>query len=163
MRESVKEELAKLLAAAKHLQDEIDLDTRDVLGHGDTLEIVQHFVDLRDVNEEIKIVKDSLELVQKRMSHVDIPDHFKQEKIKTATYDGIGRVSIGHLWGCSIINKPVGFNWLRENGHGGLIIETVNASTLAAFAKNLMETEGKHLPQDKFNTSINPYTSITKP
>ena len=45
-------------------------------------------------------------------------------------------------------DKPVGFQWLREQGHGGLITETVNASTLAAFAKNMMDTEGKELPHE---------------
>jgi hypothetical protein len=162
MRESTKEELANLLAAARHLQNEVENDTREVLTRADTLEMVQHFVDLRDINEDIKIVRKSLELIEDRLSHSEIPDQFKRTRTTTTTFEGIGRVSIGHKWGCSIIDKAVGFNWLRENGHGGLIIETVNASTLAAFAKNLQETEGKALPQDKFKTSINPYTSITK-
>ena len=162
MRESTKEELAQLLAAAKHVQEQIELDTIEVLGRADTVEIVFHFNDLRLVNEEIKLVRKQLEIVEDRLSHSEIPDHFKRIGIKNLTVDEVGRVSIGHRWGCSIVDKQVGFNWLRENGHGGLIIETVNSSTLAAFAKNLMETEGKQLPQDKFTTNINPYTSITK-
>jgi hypothetical protein len=162
MRESTKEELAGLLAAAKHLQSQIEADTTEVLGRANTLETIQHFVALRDVNEDIKIVRKSLELIEDRLSHSEIPDHFKRLGIKTVTYDDIGRVSIGHKWSCSIIDKQVGFNWLREEGHGGLIIETVNAQTLAGFAKNMMETEGKQLPKDKFTTNINPYTSITK-
>ena len=162
MRESTKEGLAKLLAAARQMQEQVEEDTRQVLIKADTYEMVQHFVDLRDVGEDIKIVRKSLEIVEDRLSHSEIPDHFNRLKIKTVTYDDIGRVSIGHKWSCSMIDKQVGFQWIRGNGHGGLIIETVNASTLAAFAKNLSETEGKSLPQDKFTTSINPYTSITK-
>ena len=124
--------------------------------------MVRHFVDLRDINEDIKIVRKSLELIEDRLSHSEIPDHFKRMNIKTVTYEDIGRVSVGHKWSCSIIDKQVGFQWVRENGHSGLIIETINSSTLAAFAKNLSETENKSLPPDKFVTSINPYTSITK-
>lgn len=162
MQGSTKEGLAQLLAAAKRVQEQVEEDTRQVLMRADTQEMVRHFVDLRDVSEDVKIVRKSLEIIEDRMSHSEIPDHFKRMNIKTVTYDDIGRVSIGHKWSCSIIDKQVGFQWIRGNGHSGLIIETVNASTLAAFAKNLSETEGKSLPQDKFTTSINPYTSITK-
>lgn len=162
MRELTKEGLAQLLAAAKSVLENVEQDTSEVLMRADTYEMVRHFVDLRDVSEDIKIVRKSLELIEDRLSHSEIPDHFKALKLKTTTYEDIGRVSIGHKWSCSIIDKQVGFEWIRGNGHGGLIIETVNASTLAAFAKNLNETEGKSLPPDKFTTSINPYTSITK-
>jgi len=162
MQESTKIALMGLLAVAKDVQARIEEDTKQILAKADIVAIIHHFNDLRLANEEIKIVRNQLEIVENRLSHSEIPDRFKQIGIKNLTIDDVGRVTIGHRWGCSIIDKQVGFNWLREEGHGGIIIETVNASTLAAFAKNMMDTEGKSLPPDKFVTSINPYTSITK-
>jgi hypothetical protein len=53
-------------------------------------------------------------------------------------------------------------NWLRDNGAESLIIETVNAQTLASYAKSVMEEEGKDLPHNLFKTNILTYTSITK-
>lgn len=41
--------------------------------------------------------------------------------------------------------QPDFFAWLRANGHGGLIKETVHAQTLGSFAKELLEN-GRPLP-----------------
>lgn len=61
-----------------------------------------------------------------------------------------------------MIDKGLGMDWLRNSGNGGLIQETVNSMTLAAFAKSLNDEKGIELPKDLFNTSIMTVTSITK-
>ncbi len=53
------------------------------------------------------------------------------------------------------------FEWLREVGAGSLIKETVNAASLSAFAKNLIEVEGKDLPEDLFEVSTSESVSVT--
>lgn len=53
----------------------------------------------------------------------------------------------------SILDKEKGYGWLRENGHGDLIQETVNAGTLASFARNLQIEEGIDLPEDLFKVT----------
>jgi hypothetical protein len=58
-------------------------------------------------------------------------------------------------------DKQMGFEWLRDNNHGGVIQETVNAQTLGALAKEL-NNAGVDLPAPTFTTSIMTYTSITK-
>jgi hypothetical protein len=57
--------------------------------------------------------------------------------------------------------KEAAFEWLRENGLGELITETVNASTLSAQARKMLE-DGTELDADIFNVSVFPTTSITK-
>jgi hypothetical protein len=69
---------------------------------------------------------------------------------------------VSQRWSASILDKELGHRWLHDNGHGGLIIPTVNASSLSAFAKDLMENEGKELPEHIFKTGRLTYTSITK-
>jgi hypothetical protein len=61
-----------------------------------------------------------------------------------------------------MIDKPLGLDYLRNSGNGSLIQETVNSNTLAAFAKNFNDEEGKELPGEIFKTSIMTVTSITK-
>jgi hypothetical protein len=61
-----------------------------------------------------------------------------------------------------MLDKQLGMDWLRNTGNESLIQETVNSSTLAAFAKSKTEEEGKELPSDIFKTSVMTYTSITK-
>jgi hypothetical protein len=155
---ALQDALDRIKYAANLVQD----DVTAVMATNDPVAVINDFSSLRRINEDIKIVRKALDAIEDKMSHTDIPDLFRRVGIKNITVEGVGRASIGHMWGCSIIDKPIGFEWLRSNGHGGLIIETVNASTLAAFAKNLNETEGKELPADKFKTSISAYTSITK-
>lgn len=63
---------------------------------------------------------------------------------------------------CSIVDKEAGIAWLKTQGHGGLIQETVNSSSLASFAKDYPKSQGKDLPEDLFKVSLMTYTSVTK-
>lgn len=49
-------------------------------------------------------------------------------------------------------NQAAFFKWLRDNGHGSLIYETINSRTLSAFARETLE-EGGELP-DYVNVTI---------
>ena len=60
-----------------------------------------------------------------------------------------------------MVRRDAAMKWLRDNDAGGLIIETVNASTLASFAKE-RAMEGKPLPEDTFKVGTAPYTSIRR-
>jgi hypothetical protein len=161
MRQETVDKLEQALRDIKEAAQMVNDDTNSVLAGRDHLELVVHFDKLRTANEDVKQARKALDIMSDRLSHSEIPDRFRELRIKTITVEGVGRVSIGHRWSCSIIDKQVGFQYLREQGDGGLIIETVNAQTLAAHAKDLVENQGKELPADKFKTSLMPYTSIT--
>ena len=53
-------------------------------------------------------------------------------------------------------DKQAGMDWLRTTGNDGLIIETVNAQTLAAFAKT-QALAGSPLPDQVFEVGVAPY------
>ena len=60
-----------------------------------------------------------------------------------------------------MLNKEKGMEWLKTSGNEGLVIETVNAMTLASFAKT--ETlAGKPLPDHLFKVGTAQHISITK-
>ena len=139
----------------------------EVVGSLDHVALIKHFADLRDVNATIKIAREALGEMEDNISRVDIPDIFTFLREKTGqkppfTIEGVGRVSVSRRFSASMLDKEVGMDWLRKNGHGDLIQPTVNAQTLAAFAKNLQEVEGKDLPVEIFKVGSIPYTSITK-
>ena len=140
----------------------IRADTADVLATRDHVQLVTHFDQLRQSNDLIKEARESLSEIADLLSTRDIPDLFKELKVKTTTIVGVGRVTVSYRFSCSMLDKEQGMEWLKANGHGGLIQPTVNAQTLGAFAKNLIETEGKELPENLFKTGQSPYTSITK-
>jgi hypothetical protein len=79
------------------------------------------------------------------------------------TVDNVGRVSVAYKFGCSIVDgkRPDAYKWLRDGGNGAIIIETINAQTLAAFAKQETTILGHEMPDDLFTTSLKPHTQIT--
>lgn len=156
--------LSAALEVLKEASYAVRLDTVNTIEEGDHIELVRHFVKLREVNEAIKKVRVALDDLEDHMSYVDIPDAFKAKFIKTMTIEDIGRVTVSYKWGCSILDgkKPEAFDWLRDGGNGALIIETVNAQTLASFAKSETTDHGREMPGSLFNVSLKPYTSITK-
>jgi hypothetical protein len=156
--------LTASLTSLEHATKAVEADTNSAIGTGDHIELVRHFAKLREVNEAIKKARNALDELEDHMSYVDIPDCFKANRIKTTTIEDVGRVSVSYKWSCSILDgrKPEAFDWLRNGGNGSIIIETVNAQTLASFAKNEVEAFGREMPGSLFNVSLKPYTSITK-
>jgi hypothetical protein len=149
----------------------IRAETAPVVASRDHVEVIKHFNHLRIVNERIKAAREMLSDLADELSKRDIPDIVAYVREKTGQKppyviefdDGsVGRVSVSHRYSCSMVDKTSGIEWLKINGHGGLVQETVAAPTLAAFAKNLLETKGEELPPELFKVGTSPYTSITK-
>ena len=60
-----------------------------------------------------------------------------------------------------LVGCPLGYVWLKQNDLGALIKPTVNASSLSASAKELMEN-GRELPEVIFSVHTKDSVSITK-
>lgn len=146
-----------LASIAGHIRN----DTDEVVAADDPVEVIRHYNQLRIAVEQIKEAREALKEIEERLSREQVPDVMRKNGIKTTTIEGVGRVSLGTRWSASMPDKGAGMDWLRKNGHGGIIIETVNASTLGAFAKELNQ-QGLELPVPEFKTSVLTYTSITK-
>ncbi len=93
---------------------------------------------------------------------VSLPERLEHDKIKTFSTDD-WRISRSTRVLASIPGekRDEAYNWLRENDHGSLIKETVNASSLSALAKEIMEG-GHELPEDLFNVHPKVSVSFTK-
>ena len=111
------------------------------------------------LNNERKVMHELLE----KISRGTVPEVFEDTGVKTLTLDDIRRrFTVSSRFSCSMIKPDEGKEWLRAEGHGALITETVNSGTLAAFAKSQMQEFGKELPPELFKLSTMNYTSITK-
>lgn len=112
------------------------------------------------LGEQLKEVGKLIDL----MNRVYIPEAFEAEKIQTLTDALTGdRVTIGQRLLASIPaeHREAAYDWLRKNGHESLIQETVNASSLSAFAKAQLEV-GVELPDELFKTTILNQVSLTR-
>lgn len=125
----------------------------------DQIRAFDHIRNTYDVlDENRKTVYNMIEAI----SRESIPAKMDADGVTSIRVDGVGRVSLNTRVSVSMLDKYAAMEWLRSNGHGDLIQETVNSSTLSAFSKSLLEEEGKELPDDVFKTSAMRYTSITK-
>lgn len=140
----------------------IQQETDRAVAAKDHVALIRHFDKVRNITEQIKEAREALDQIETRLSREYVPEAMREAGVRTITVEGVGRVSVSQRWSASILDKELGHKWLQDNGHGGLIIPTVNASSLSAFAKNLIEEEGKELPEDLFKTGRLTYTSITK-
>ena len=150
--------------AAKKLDSLLERATRDtneVVERADIPTAVVYFAQLRDTVKELQDKMSALEKHIQSLSYELLPTMFQNQDVKTIKVEGVGRVSINDRWSASMLNKERWLGWLRGSGNEGLIIETVNAQTLGAFAKE--ETKaGRALPDDIFRVSATPFVSITK-
>ena len=125
---------------------------------------IKAFRALRDINENMeeanKPIKELVEGIKKKY----LPEAFEREEIKTLTADTGDRTTVNEKMFASIIaeKRPQAFQWLRDNGYGDIIQETVNASTLSAFAKTLLETENKELPEEFFRVHAESQATLTR-
>jgi hypothetical protein len=128
----------------------------------DTMIVCRHFDKVNSLWEIFNDVKKRYNSIYDKMSQETIPDTFRRDGIKHIFIEGVGRIGLSRRFSCSMLDKDAGFKWLEETGNGSLIQRTVNAQTLASFAKTRLEEEGIDLPAGIFKTSIMTYSSITK-
>lgn len=172
MQESTMKAVHQLTTDLVTVSAKIRTDTDEVTASGDHIAIIKHYNLVRQVAALVKEAREALKDMDEHLSRVVIPDNVRALRERTGekppfNIEGVGRVSIANRFSASIIDDPKlgklpGINWLKENGHEGLVQETVNAQTLSAFAKTLLEDKGEELPSDIFKVGTSPYTSITK-
>lgn len=150
-------------AAAKldSLVERATRDTADAIAQNDIPIAVTHYAKLKDTVDKLAAKMAELQKHLNQISHELLPTLFQNHDVKTITIDDVGRVSIVDRWSASMLDKTRAFEWLRSTGNGGLIIETVPAPTLGAFARTENEA-GKPLPSDIFKAGPTPHISITK-
>lgn len=125
--------------------------------------LMNHMMDLRGRLDTVRGIASDLQKAYDFISQNVLPERMEEEEISTLTVKGVGRLQIKSDIRCSVLsaNRTKLHEWLESNGHGSLISESVNPSTLKAFVKDLMKN-GHDIPDDIIK--IDPYSqaSITR-
>tara|TARA_R110002110_G_scaffold142015_8_gene330132 strand:+ start:3292 stop:3780 length:489 start_codon:yes stop_codon:yes gene_type:complete len=128
----------------------------------DTPTVLSLLSEVRQYDDNLKYLKKRTAEIHKRMKEEIVPQKFTEQGISSITVDGY-RFTVSSQARTTIQKdmKDEAYDWLRDNGLGDLVTETVNSSTLSATAKSLM-SEGVDLPDDIFNIYSFENTSVTK-
>lgn len=110
--------------------------------------------------QTLKVMGEAVEHLKTKL----VPEAMERENVTSFNCSEGYRVTVSTALRCSLKpdQKEAAFTWLRKNKLGDLIIETVNAGTLSAAARKMIEDEGKDLPEAHFNSYYQPNTSLTK-
>lgn len=126
-------------------------------------QVLRTFKATRDKHDELDEERKLLNTIIERLSRKHIPEQMREEGVSTMTLSDIGaRFTISQRYTASMPDKIGGMQWLRDHGHGDLIQETVNSSSLASFAKDFITTKGEDLPETFFKVNLMDTTSVTK-
>lgn len=114
-------------------------------------------VSLRDQIEALEETTKELRRVYNYIRTNALPSRMETEGLELFRAPGIGRVSLrAELWaGIRSDVKNMAYQWMRDNGHGDIIVPYIHPSTFKAFAKDCLK-QGIELPEDLFR--IDPYT-----
>lgn len=119
------------------------------------------FIAVREVQDALDAAMTELHKHRQVLQITLLPDKFQKANISSLTIDD-NRVTISATLSVTMVDKVGGMGWLRENGLADIIQETVNASTLKATIRKMIEDEGKEPPDDLFKVSPVMNTSVTK-
>ncbi len=127
----------------------------------DISKILTLFLMQRQLYEQMDEVRKLIFNQLEYLSRTAIPERFLESGTTSMTIDGV-RYTLGSRTSTTMVDKVGGFEWLKDHGHGDIIQATVNAQTLAAFARRYLEDTGSDLPGELFKTTMMKYTSATK-
>lgn len=126
----------------------------------DTANFYAYFKDqVEQLDQTVKLLK----ALREKLAYVILPQQMDRAGVKTFTMTNGMRMSRTARIMASIPSelKQEAFAYLRENGLGGIVTETVNASTLSAVVKEKMEA-GIEFPSEIFKVHMQDNVSLTK-
>lgn len=109
--------------------------------------LAQAFKVLQDRYNEAKAVSAGVYAEFEFLRKNILPARMDEMGITTVNIKDVGRIQISHQLSAKQVDKFALQEWLQANGHGDLIAETVNASSLASFIKAQI-ADGEPIPDD---------------
>lgn len=112
-------------------------------------ELASILAGLKDSLDKIGSLKTEIQKELDKVSMAVLPDRMEDEDIQTMKIKGVGRLQLSSDIRCAVpaSNREDVKKWLMDNGHGSMVAETINSSTLKAFVKERIK-ENAEYPED---------------
>jgi hypothetical protein len=140
----------------------VKLGTQTAVDSDDPATVAAHLQTIRALGRSLVAKAEEITKHADVISQEILPTMFFNKRLKTANFVGVGRVTINQKWSAVILNPEKAFAYLRAQGNGGVIKETIHHETLGALAREAAIDLKQPLPDDLFKVSTVNYTSITK-
>lgn len=142
------------------------MSTDNEFSHFDGMTLVQLIESMHKIQKHKESIEDALKGINKEFDFLritKIPSKMEEDGVDRITVAGVGRVSLTADMHVSVKAdmKEKFYDWLRDNGRGSLLQESVNPSTLKAAVKGMYKS-GEEIPEDMLNVSPFTRASITK-
>lgn len=135
-------------------------NTVDMAKTADLPDAAKCYIVIRDTNEALGDMITELNKLRQVIQTKIVPEKFQAQNVTSFTVDN-RRVTVSALLSVTMKDKIGGKDWLRENGLGDIIQETVNAQTLSAAIRKKIEDENLEPPDDMFTLTPVLNTSVT--
>lgn len=143
-----------------------DIDFEQKYLGQDTRTLAKSMYQIEVELEELKVQTSALNKEYDFLRKTALPRAAEEEDVSSIninfTDDYTGRVGFQTDMYVKMGPKQVAYGWLEDNGHGGLITQTVNAQSLKAAMKERVQ-KGEGLPPEEV-MSVTPfkYATITR-
>jgi hypothetical protein len=128
------------------------------------LELVTAMSETRALLDTAAAEKIRLQNIYDHLRENKIPEAMDEEGVNNVTYSGIGRVALTSDIYCAVPadQREEAWEWLKDNGHGGIFKVTVHGGTLKATLKAILKKGKDEIPSDLFKVTPFSRASITK-
>jgi hypothetical protein len=140
----------------------LQAEVQDSLSRDDPADLVRTYADLSEEGDAFRASIADISKAEQNLSYTQIPAMFDAHGIQNVKVTGYGLVSLIRKWSCSMLDKERGFAFLRAAGQGGMIIETVAAPTLGAWAGAQVRETGIEPPDEIFKTTVVRHVSLRR-
>jgi hypothetical protein len=128
--------------------------------------LVQYAHDLRALKTQKEELEGQLKTVNAQLTELTtktIPEALQDQEVPRLTVDGVGTLYLQTEVYAFVPaeQRDAFYDWLRMNGHGDLIKDTVHPGTLKAWAKEQL-SEGIALPDELVKATLVPTARLKK-
>jgi hypothetical protein len=120
------------------------------------------FIVLKEFHDRLGDLLSHVSDAKNKWAYEEMPALFERQGVTSYNLKEGYRVGVQALVRASTRDMDTGIKWARENGQEWLVKETINASTLAGFARSRAEAGEPDLPADVFNVHFGMNTSVTR-
>ncbi len=128
---------------------------------GKSVSLARTLISVRDYMEHLDALAKQVREIRDELAYTLVPEAFERDGVTTHTLEEGYRVTISPFVRASTRDMQQGIEWMKKHNLGAIVKETINASTLAALAKDWIG-QGKELPDEIFNIHVGFNTSVTK-